>query len=173
MRKNLMNKMKQAFTMIELIFVIVIIAILATVAIPKLTATRDDATISDIIANTRTMMSDFSTNHIALGNAKWIQATTHVSDVTNVRLDTTECGTNASDTPIAGNTFFLCDNPAGIACVTITTDSNGTSYRMKTTTETSSVVCNAIATNPTMMGYVGTPRGTDKVHQLSGTGIIP
>jgi len=35
--------MKKAFTMVELIFVIVIIGILASVAIPKLSATRDDA----------------------------------------------------------------------------------------------------------------------------------
>jgi len=35
--------MKKAFTMIELIFVIVIIGILAIIAIPKLIATRDDA----------------------------------------------------------------------------------------------------------------------------------
>ena len=35
--------MKKAFTMIELIFVIVIIGILSAVAVPKFTATRDDA----------------------------------------------------------------------------------------------------------------------------------
>ena len=35
--------MKNGFTMIELIFVIVILGILTTVAIPKLIATRDDA----------------------------------------------------------------------------------------------------------------------------------
>jgi len=35
--------MRKAFTMIELIFVIVIIGILTVIAIPKLNATRDDA----------------------------------------------------------------------------------------------------------------------------------
>ncbi len=35
--------MKSAFTMIELIFIIVIISVLAAIAIPKMNATRDDA----------------------------------------------------------------------------------------------------------------------------------
>jgi len=43
-----MNRLdfKRAFTMIELVFVIVVIGILASVAVPRLSATRDDAVIT-------------------------------------------------------------------------------------------------------------------------------
>ena len=41
-----MKNFKSAFTMVELVFVIVVVGILAGVAIPKLAATRDDAYIS-------------------------------------------------------------------------------------------------------------------------------
>ena len=41
-----MKKTRTAFTMVELVFVIVIIGILAAVAIPRLSATRDDAEIT-------------------------------------------------------------------------------------------------------------------------------
>ncbi len=43
-----MKKFKQAFTMIEIVFVIVILGILASIAIPRLSATRTDAQITKI-----------------------------------------------------------------------------------------------------------------------------
>ena len=53
--------MKKAFTMIELIFVIVIIGILASIAIPKLVATRDDAKVSVLAKAIQSVQSEIST----------------------------------------------------------------------------------------------------------------
>lgn len=60
--------MKKAFTMIELIFVIVILGILAAVAIPRLNATRDDAEISKSMNNFATLINDLTSYYTANGN---------------------------------------------------------------------------------------------------------
>jgi general secretion pathway protein G len=53
--------MKKAFTMIELVFVIVVIGILAGVAIPKFAATRDDAFVSKGRAEVAALRSAIAT----------------------------------------------------------------------------------------------------------------
>jgi len=59
--------MKSAFTMIELIFVIVVLGILAAVAIPKFAATRDDATTAALITQMREAMKEFLGYYTAQG----------------------------------------------------------------------------------------------------------
>ena len=75
--------MKKGFTMIELIFVIVILGILASVAIPRLAGTREDAEISTAVANLRTLLSDAASYYAVKGEfgttVKW-------KDITNVPL---------------------------------------------------------------------------------------
>jgi general secretion pathway protein G len=69
--------MKKAFTMLELIFVIIVIGILASIAIPKLAATRDDAVITKVrtdVANIRSAMSNLHTKKIMQGLSAYPEA---------------------------------------------------------------------------------------------------
>ena len=87
--------MKKGFTMIELIFVIVILGILASVAIPRLAATRTDAEIATTVANIRTLLSDLNSYYVVKGEfaegadgVKW-------NEITNVPLEN-------ADSPVVG-----------------------------------------------------------------------
>lgn len=57
--------MKKAFSVVELIVVIVILGILAAVAIPKLAATRDDAEVVKAATNINILLSDLRTYYLA------------------------------------------------------------------------------------------------------------
>ena len=59
--------MKKAFTMIELVFVILIIGILAAIAIPKLLATRDDARTVTIATQAKEGMKEFISYYTSQG----------------------------------------------------------------------------------------------------------
>ena len=76
--------------MIELIFVIVILGILASVAIPRLAATREDAEISAAVANLRTLVNDVTAYYTAKGEFGTGDNTTKWKDITNVPTDKPE-----------------------------------------------------------------------------------
>jgi len=59
--------MRSSFTMIELIFVIIVLGILAAVAIPKLMVTRDDAQTSTLTTQIRTATSEIISYYTSQG----------------------------------------------------------------------------------------------------------
>ena len=79
--------MKKGFTMIELIFVIVILGILASVAIPRLAATRTDAEIATTVANLRILLSDLNSYYVVKGEFPQGSNGVKWSEITNVYLE--------------------------------------------------------------------------------------
>ncbi|AQW82372.1 type II secretion system protein [Campylobacter pinnipediorum] len=72
--------MKKAFTMIELVFVIVILGILSAIAVPKFLATRDDAEIVNAAKNLSTFVSDIGMHYTSR-----VSLSDNLEDMTNVR----------------------------------------------------------------------------------------
>lgn len=112
--------MKRAgFTMIELIFVIVILGILAAVAIPKLAATRTDAEVSKIATSAATLVNELGTFYTAQGTFDGKK----ISEITNVGL--AEAGTTAL---ADDGTLTLTDGataPANCLVITINNATDG------------------------------------------------
>jgi len=157
--------------MIELIFVIVIIGILAAVGIPKLAATRNDAKITNIVANSKTILADITAFYTSQGKSVWTDSNTTISDVTNVLVTRTgDCANPDTTSPIAGSYFVLCDNATatGYDCIGFAPSADGTQIGILTNVGTGSEICNAVATDPAIIRLAGADRGVIKWHKLGG-----
>ncbi len=96
------DAMKRAFTMIELVFVIVVIGILASIAIPRFAATRDDAEITKAKATIGAIKSSLATERqkrIIRGDFKPITKLGNTSTVFGY-FDDNSSGSLVLETPI-------------------------------------------------------------------------
>ena len=124
-------KKRAGFTMIELIFVIVILGILAAVAIPKLAATRDDAQISKIVTNITTTQSEISGYTLSQGSVPVTEGNlTVASNVVAAGLATGYITTAAGTAPAVWTISFFDSGETGHQlCATI--DLNSTTMTTK------------------------------------------
>jgi len=110
------QKTKGAFTMIELIFIIVIIGILATIAIPRLAATRDDAEITKartIIASISNAVSIERQKRILRGNFTPIFRLTDTNVLDSRIFNVFDATANMV---IIDNAPFSCATAADLSC---------------------------------------------------------
>lgn len=102
--------MNRAFTMIELIFVIVMIGILASIAIPKLAATRDDADSAMCALEVAQLTREISNNYTVEGHKNFIGK--YVSGMTNIKILANSPGETSgipTDENIVTGIKYRCD----------------------------------------------------------------
>ncbi|HDZ5107434.1 TPA: prepilin-type N-terminal cleavage/methylation domain-containing protein [Campylobacter jejuni] len=78
--------MRKAFTILELVFVIVILGILAAIALPKMSSSKDEAEVSKSLNNLKTFINDISVYALKNDRLNSIKMMSNVSGVENVDL---------------------------------------------------------------------------------------
>lgn len=105
--------MKKAFTMIELILIIVVIGVLAAIATPRISATRDDAVLVKTMAEIRTAIEEINAYYISQGKL--------ALDTTNNKVKFKEM-TNAGVVDSSGDLDFFAKNEKCISLKFFATD---------------------------------------------------
>lgn len=113
--------MKKGFTMIELVFVIVILGILASLAVPKLAATKDDAEAAKAAVEIKDAITQLTTYYIV--NGSFPQNNTDVTTAEGNKVNKSD----NKNTDVVSKTISEVLNRDGLKwtdCITLTT-SNG------------------------------------------------
>jgi prepilin-type N-terminal cleavage/methylation domain-containing protein len=164
--------MKKAFTMIELIFVIVIIGIISAIALPKFNATRDDAQVSTMIKNARIAVQDIG-NYIAAVGITNI-GTSKIEDASNIDFSGSGCANlDENTTNLVPSLLTLCDYSVSppSSCIVIVISANGDTQVINDIGSSDSL-CQTVASDPAIISLAGAPDDpAGKVYHFAGKRI--
>ena len=151
--------------MIELVFVIVIIGILASIAIPKLAATRDDAVATQVIHNLKTYLKDVRNYYTTKGKTRYQSA--RFSEVTEVAIYNDPLCSAITNSKIVGNTRYLCANKVAYVKLGATDRDESTGQRiiftaMSTGTVVGRILSSSTAYNQLTQGDSSDPSSPNK-----------
>ena len=142
--------MKKGFTMIELIFVIVILGILAAVAIPRLSATRDDAAISAAAQDIATLYTDLGSYYTARGS--W--ADTNATGNMNLLATSARRMTNVSGAySQVGSTMTFRTDSNNTVCLTLTFTVDGNISTVATNNPVGTI-CTQVVALPSVQAMI-------------------
>jgi prepilin-type N-terminal cleavage/methylation domain-containing protein len=143
-----MKNSRKAFTMIELIFVIVIIGILASVAIPRLSATRDDAKAAISLSELSLLVREMGNYYTAHEN--YDTGLNAITNLTNIKLHVDTACANIATEVSSGNSYYYCTDKGGLleSCVSIVPNNSEGRLTLSPINAPSGNICKAVQVAP-------------------------
>jgi general secretion pathway protein G len=121
--------MKKGFSLLEMIFAIIVIAIIASVAIPKFLTTRSDAVVSTILQDTKTITSSIQSYYLTKGKLS------KISDAVSL---------NSSNWDITDKKLRFIDHNTTCITIEITTTNNADILKLTLNSTTTNNICTKI-----------------------------
>ncbi|OCR98589.1 hypothetical protein CFT12S02855_01845 [Campylobacter fetus subsp. testudinum] len=173
--------MKKGFTMIELVFVIVILGILAGIAIPRLAATRDDASATKAAMEIKDVITQVAAYYTIKGQwAETAKSGTGAdaiikTDTVDITTSTADAGTNKELQNLSSTLNTVVGRKANAAdqwykCISITPSNANGNIVIASKADTSSY-CKAVVQVPAVSEWIELGRTTGIA--VGGSGIYP
>ena len=147
--------------MIELIFVIVVIGILASVAMPKFAGNRDNAVAAICLDEIGQFVSEISQAYVTTNFAAWSDENNTISNITNIRTNVTDGSgieTSGSVKIHATVVKYMCN---GDTLLTFYPDLNGYEYKIDLEVQPVTIPAAVKASNLLIRKYGGNTKRFD------------